>query len=170
MKSSRMTKIVSVTSWVLGVVLSVVAVEASASAQVQCRHSTEDGVPYVSVSGGGSYQRVYFNSYSQRDAAESKCLSLYLNCSVTEVRISNGDADGLGQHYNTYSEVDRYVHGFSSSHYTSYDRCLRSVVSYLVDLLEEMPGNRSAPESTRSADWGRLPNGKLNPLSPINKL
>jgi hypothetical protein len=170
MKISRMKKILSATGRVLGVVSCVMAAGAPALAGVQCKHSTEDSVPYVSVSGGGSYQRVYFHSYSQRDAAESKCLSLHLNCSSTVVRVSNGDADGLGQHYNTYSELERFIHGFSSSHFSSSDRCLRSLVSHVVDLLEEMPGNRSAPGSTRSVGWGRLPNGELNPLSPINKL
>ena len=143
--------------------------QAGEGSKVECRHGTENGVPFVSVMGGGNYDRVYFSTYRQRDAAESKCLSLYRDCSMTTVRISNGDADGLGQHYNTYSEVQRYMNGFSSSVYSSYDRCLSRLVDAVVDVIESMDGERAEP-STRSSSWGLLPNGKPNPLSPINKL
>lgn len=142
---------------------------ATAQAGVDCRHGTEQGVPFVSVKGGGNYDRVYFDTYQQRDAAEAKCLSLYRDCSLTTVRVSNGDADGLGQHYNTYSELERYVNGFSSSNYTSYERCLSRVVNAVVDVIESMPGERARP-SHRSSNWGLLENGEPNPLSPMNKL
>ncbi len=153
----------------IGFILGSVAGATSAQAGVECRYGTEKGVPYVSVSAGNDYERIYFSSYSQRDAAKSRCLSLPRDCGMDTVEISNADSDRLGQP-NTLSQVDRFVHGLTSDNYTSYERCLSGLFDEVVDEVGAMPGERGRPRSGSTVGWGLLPNGKPNPLSPINKL
>ena len=84
-----------------------------ARAAVECQYgTTEEGVPYVSISASGqSYSRIGYRNHQERNEALRICQNKALiPCATVVKRVEVVPADGEGIKYSRYVNETFYIH------------------------------------------------------------